>query len=139
MYRKQITTAVQWRKKGLDRLLERLQKDGMVIRTIATDRNPLVSSLLRKKYSHISHQYDIWHFVKSVQKKIAKIVKKRHCFSCCMDSVYHESHLVERSDMPWQCHIVAGQISVFGPAHNQYALMVVHEHSPQLRTQTTDK
>ena len=127
-------------KKGLDRLLERLQKDGMVIRTIATDRSPQVSSLLRKKYSHISHQYDIWHFGQICSKKDRKdCKKKRHCFSCCMDSVYHESHLVERSDMPWQCHTVAGQISVFAPAHNQYALMVVHEHSPQLRTQTTDK
>ena len=81
-------------------------------------------------YNHIGHQYNIWHFVRSVQK-MAKIVKKRHCFSCWVHSVRHKSHL-ELSGTPWQCHAAEGQISFFSPAYNQYALMVVPEHSTQL-------
>ena len=49
----------------------------MSILKSATDRSPQVATLMRNKYTGINHQYDVWHFVKSIQKKLAKISKKK--------------------------------------------------------------
>lgn len=55
---------------GLRRGLDHLLEDGVKIDILATDRHVTITSIMKKEYSEIKHQFDIWHLVKSVQKKL---------------------------------------------------------------------
>ncbi|CAB1336924.1 unnamed protein product, partial [Coregonus sp. 'balchen'] len=46
---------------GLERCLQHTEAHGCVVETLATDRHPSVRVLLRDSYSHIWHEYDLWH------------------------------------------------------------------------------
>ena len=59
-------------KEGLRHCLEKLLVQGVDITSIATDRHTGVVSLMKKDYSLIDHQYDVWHMSKSVTKKLTK-------------------------------------------------------------------
>ena len=39
--------------------------------------NYQVTSLMKKEYPTIKHQYDVWLYVKSITKKLAQIAKKK--------------------------------------------------------------
>ena len=41
---------------------------GVTITSIATDGHTGVASLMKKEYSFIDHQYDVWHMAKGVIK-----------------------------------------------------------------------
>ena len=48
--------------------LDKLLTQGVAITFIATDRHTGVASIMKKEYSFIDHQYDVWHMAKSVTK-----------------------------------------------------------------------
>ena len=62
---------------GLRRILKRLGDAPFTIQQVATDRSPMIKTLMRREFSSISHQFDVWHFVKSVVKKLTKATKKK--------------------------------------------------------------
>ena len=64
-------------KLGLKTVFDRLQKAGLTIAMLATDCGTQVTSLMKKEYPTVKHQYDVWHYVKSITKKLAKIAKKK--------------------------------------------------------------
>ena len=33
--------------------------------------------MMRDYYPHISHQFDVWHFAKSIKKRLSKLAKKK--------------------------------------------------------------
>ena len=37
---------------------------------LATDRHPTIQKLMREKYPGIQHEYDLWHIVKGVKKRL---------------------------------------------------------------------
>ena len=53
------------------------QDHGCPIQILATDRHPSVSKIMRETYPHIKHEYDLWHIVKGIKKKLlaSKIVE----------------------------------------------------------------
>ena len=55
-------------KEGLKRSLDKLLNQGVDILSVATDRHTGVASLMKKCYSYIEYQYDVWHIPKSVTK-----------------------------------------------------------------------
>ena len=59
---------VAMEKEGLRCCLGKLLAQGVDITSIATDRHTGVASLIKKDYSFIDHQYDVWHMPKSVTK-----------------------------------------------------------------------
>ena len=55
-----------------------LEQDVSII-TIAADRHQGVGALMKSDYSHVSHQYDVWHMAKSVVKQLTQKGKLKHC------------------------------------------------------------
>jgi hypothetical protein len=63
---------------GLKRCLD-IMKEELDIATLATDRHLMVGAMMRKEYPEIDHQFDIWHFSKSILKKITAKSKLKGC------------------------------------------------------------
>ena len=61
-------SSVALEKEGLNRSLDKLMNQGVDILSVATDRHTGVAFLMKKCYSYIEHQYDVWHIAKSVTK-----------------------------------------------------------------------
>ena len=61
-------SSVAVEKEGLRRCLDKLLTQGVTITSIATDRHTGVASLMKKEYSFVDHQYDVWHMAKSITK-----------------------------------------------------------------------
>ncbi len=65
---------------GLKRCLTQIKDDDLNLKTLTTDRHIMVASLMKKDgYNHISHQFDIWHFVKNIMKKLMTKAKLKKC------------------------------------------------------------
>ena len=63
-------------KRGLKQLLE---TDKLDIKILATDRHIMVSSIMKKQYPFINHQYDVWHVSKNITKKLSAKSKAKNC------------------------------------------------------------
>ena len=69
-----------WMEKvGFKRALESLRKEGINPKQITTDRHSGIRKHMREEEPDISHQFDVWHFVKSVKKKLRTASKKATC------------------------------------------------------------
>jgi len=44
--------------------------------SLTTDRHTQIRAFMRDYHSSISHQFDVWHFAKSIKKKLSKLAKK---------------------------------------------------------------
>ena len=66
-------------KVGFKRALQSLRDEGIEPKQITTDRHTGIRKHLREDESDLDHQFDIWHFVKSVKKKLRAAAKKKTC------------------------------------------------------------
>jgi MFS superfamily sulfate permease-like transporter len=55
-------------KKGLEVLLEKIQH--IKITTLTTDRHVQIRAFLKNDHPNIIHQFDVWHFGKSIKKAL---------------------------------------------------------------------
>ena len=55
-------------KERLRHCLDKLLTQDITITSIATDRHTSVASLMKKEYSFVGHQYDVWHIAKGNTK-----------------------------------------------------------------------
>ena len=62
---------------AFEHCLQELLDNGFTVDVVATDRHVQVRSLLKKKYPAIKHQFDMWHFAKSVRKKLQSASHKK--------------------------------------------------------------
>ena len=46
---------------------------------MTTDQHAEIRSFLSREYPEILHQFDVWHFGKSVKKTLSEIAEKRDC------------------------------------------------------------
>ena len=76
----EVGSSVAMKKEGLRHCLDKLLTQGVAINSIATDRHTGVASL-KKEYSFVDHQYDVWHMAKGVTKKISKKGKNQALWS----------------------------------------------------------
>jgi len=53
-------------KTGLERSLAHLERQGLAVATMVTDRHRQIAKWLRETYPHIEHLYDIWHVAKGL-------------------------------------------------------------------------
>ncbi|XP_063042261.1 uncharacterized protein LOC134436841 [Engraulis encrasicolus] len=65
-------------KLGFQRCLDRLLQAGVRVDVITTDRSPSIRKFMREQYPGIQHQFDPWHVVKGLKKKltVAANIKK---------------------------------------------------------------
>ncbi|XP_065180373.1 uncharacterized protein LOC135810903 [Sycon ciliatum] len=63
------TSSVAMEKMGFVVTLDRCLEQGLKIATVVTDRSPSIKKEMRGRHS-IKHQFDVWHYAKSVASKI---------------------------------------------------------------------
>ncbi|KAF4523141.1 hypothetical protein B566_EDAN015006 [Ephemera danica] len=57
--------------------VERLDTEFDHLKIVCTDRHRGIVKLLRENFSHIEHDYDLWHIVKSFRVKFAALAKQK--------------------------------------------------------------
>lgn len=73
------TSSVAMEKHGFRICLDKIEDSGVKVELIATDRHAGIRKLMRVEYPHIKHNFDVWHFAKSVKKKLLAKAKKKDC------------------------------------------------------------
>ena len=73
----EVTSSNAMEKEGFNRCLNSLQESLVSIHTITTDRHIGMNSAMDKEHADINHQYDVWHFSKSIVKKLNKQAKMK--------------------------------------------------------------
>ena len=68
-------------KKGLQTLHEECL-NSIKIATLTTDRHVQIRSCLSREYPEILHQFDVWHFGKTVKKTLSEIAKDKTVSRC---------------------------------------------------------
>ena len=64
---------------GLRRCLKELKDANLKLSTLATDRHLMIGAMMKKDFKEINHQFDIWHLVKSLLKKLWPKAKTDKC------------------------------------------------------------
>jgi hypothetical protein len=75
----ETTSSVAMEKEGSTRCLDDLLQLGFQFSSIATDRHLGIAALCPSAYTHINHQFDVWHVSKGIVKKLTKAAKQRGC------------------------------------------------------------
>ena len=74
---------------GFIKGLKFLRKNGVTVDQIKTDRHSQIRKHMRKNEKDTMHQFDIWHFCKSIKKKLVPAAKKKPCqaLNGCVKSI----------------------------------------------------
>ncbi|XP_077345647.1 uncharacterized protein LOC143989399 [Lithobates pipiens] len=74
----QSTSSVAMEKFGFQKCLDRIREANLEVHIIGTDRHTGIRKLLKSpEYERIIHQFDIWHYVKNIKRKLLQISKKK--------------------------------------------------------------
>ncbi|KAJ8019112.1 hypothetical protein HOLleu_42525 [Holothuria leucospilota] len=92
------TSSVAMEKMGFEKCVDKIEANNITVALVATDRRARIRKLIRTKYPHIEHNFDVWHFVKSLRKKLVAKAKKdcddltpwkqsicSHLWRCCQN------------------------------------------------------
>jgi hypothetical protein len=63
-------------KQACDRLLSKFEAKGVKFKLFLSDRHIGIRCMMKQKYSHIEHQFDVWHLAKSLVKRLKSVDKK---------------------------------------------------------------
>ncbi|KAK1906064.1 putative chemoreceptor glutamine deamidase CheD 1 [Dissostichus eleginoides] len=66
---------------GLKQCLSNMKKWNISINILTTDRHKTVRKILRVEFPEMTHQFDLWHFCKSIIKKIINACGKKKAFA----------------------------------------------------------
>ncbi|KAL1276201.1 hypothetical protein QQF64_035824 [Cirrhinus molitorella] len=58
---------------GFKRAVNTLQQHGITVDVLTTDRSPSIRKIMRVEYPQIHHEFDIWHVVKGLSKKLCSM------------------------------------------------------------------
>ena len=96
----------------------RLKDYGFDIALLATDRSPQGKAMMAKPpWNTIRREFDVWHFVKSVVKKLHKKQEERLYRFTSMDSVKSNALVVECWYMLWRRDSSAGEMALCTTSH----------------------
>jgi transposase-like protein len=60
-------------KQACDRLLSKFEAKGVKFKLFLSDRHMGIRCMMKQKYSHIEHQFDVWHLAKSLVKRLKSV------------------------------------------------------------------
>ncbi|KAL1470573.1 hypothetical protein MTO96_040350, partial [Rhipicephalus appendiculatus] len=97
-------------KEGLQRALDYLTEQEVVISSLVTDRHSEIKAFLKKYYPYIKHLFDLWHIGKGLRKKISSLGRAkqheivlgwrktiiRHLYWCAVNSDGDDNLLLAR-------------------------------------------
>ena len=66
-------------KEALIKCLNKLSELNLTVRTLTTDRHTQIRKYIRENRKDIKHCFDVWHFTKSIKKKLVSAAKKKTC------------------------------------------------------------
>uniref|UniRef100_UPI00398F3557 uncharacterized protein isoform X2 n=1 Tax=Pristiophorus japonicus TaxID=55135 RepID=UPI00398F3557 len=95
---------------GFQRAFQCLVQNGLDVSEIVTDADPQLLSMMKLKYPSVLHQIDLWHGIKTVHERLAKVTASgnnkdlkpwirdiiRHFVYCCQHSHGDASTLMSR-------------------------------------------
>ena len=64
---------------ALKSLLNFLQNTGITISALVTDRSSSVRAMMATDFASVDHQFDAWHYVKSIKNNLIKTCKLKSC------------------------------------------------------------
>ena len=59
------------------KVLDGIEKKGVKIYQVTTDRHLQIRKYLREQRPDIQHQFDVWHVCKKLNSKVMKVAKKK--------------------------------------------------------------
>ena len=66
-------------REGLKRCMENIDEKGRKIMVVATDRHVGIRADMKRNFTEVDHQFDVWHLSKSITKKLTEKAKKKEC------------------------------------------------------------
>ncbi|XP_068112155.1 uncharacterized protein [Hyperolius riggenbachi] len=73
----QCSSSIAMEKLGFDICMTRVIAEGLDIILFASDKHEGIRKMMREKYGHIIHQFDVWHYAKNISKKIRTASQKK--------------------------------------------------------------
>ncbi|XP_044143349.1 uncharacterized protein LOC122932797 [Bufo gargarizans] len=77
--RTQCSSSVAMEKHGFGIVLDRILNEKYNIKIFASDRHVGIRKKMRQEYSNIKHQFDVWHYAKSLKKKLTSASRLKLC------------------------------------------------------------
>ncbi|XP_051727731.1 uncharacterized protein LOC127500556 isoform X3 [Ctenopharyngodon idella] len=89
----EVGSSVCMEKEGLIQSLEFLERSGVKVASLVTDRHTQVQKFVREQKPDIAHFYDVWHLCEALTKKLDAISKKKDCNKIKMWQKSIKNHL----------------------------------------------
>ncbi|XDV52409.1 hypothetical protein PO909_021139 [Leuciscus waleckii] len=67
------SSSVAMESTGFRRALNKILDDNIGVSVVTTDRSPSIRKIMRVDYQNIHHEFDVWHVVKGMIKKLASL------------------------------------------------------------------
>ena len=120
----EVNSSNAMEKEGFLRCLNTLEEK-VTVSCITTDRHISIASTMEKEFSHIKHQYDVWHLSKSVVKKLNKKAKVKRYEELAPWIQSISNHL-------WWCAATCnGDVTLLREKWKSIMHHVTHKHSWQ--------
>ncbi|XP_063292837.1 uncharacterized protein LOC134577858 [Pelobates fuscus] len=75
----ETTSSVAIESKAFTKCMDQLLAEELQIGILVTNRHASIQKLMVENYKQIKHQFDIWHYCKSLRNKLEKVTKDRSC------------------------------------------------------------
>ncbi|XP_063293594.1 uncharacterized protein LOC134578547 [Pelobates fuscus] len=119
----EATSSVTMESKAFRRSVDTLLADGVKIGILATDRHIGIRKIMRENYPFIIHQFDVWHFCKSMTNKLNSLTRQQ---------MYKELSPWKTSiiNHMWaSCSLCKGNVSLLKERWESILHHIINEHS----------
>ena len=80
----EVNNSNEMEREGFKCGMDNIKAKGGNIKVITTDRHVGIRADLKRNYSEVDHQFDVWHLSKSITKKLMEKAKKKTVVICLL-------------------------------------------------------